>query len=139
MKRQGELPEGFSETDIFFDCPGCGKSLAIDQRGAGLIVRCPDCGTRMQVPFLETPEKADISREHVPAASARAEGPKPETSRLAYSDEDAEAHRRYLEKLRLDYLWRFEKIREEIAVIQAGLDRMVAILEEIRDHARAGQ
>lgn len=48
------------ETDIIFDCPYCGKSLAIDYRGAGLNVRCPDCGRNLQVPIPEGMEIADV-------------------------------------------------------------------------------
>ena len=48
------------ETDIVFDCPFCGKSLAIDYRGAGLNVPCTDCGRNVQVPIPEGMEIADI-------------------------------------------------------------------------------
>ena len=42
---------GISEkSDIVFECTACTKSLAIDRRGAGLIVTCPDCGQKVQVP-----------------------------------------------------------------------------------------
>ena len=30
--------------DINFKCPPCGKSLVIDAKGAGRMVKCPDCG-----------------------------------------------------------------------------------------------
>jgi DNA-directed RNA polymerase subunit RPC12/RpoP len=41
------------ETDIIFECPHCAKSMAIDQRGGGLMISCPDCGSRIQVPHPE--------------------------------------------------------------------------------------
>jgi hypothetical protein len=47
-----------SETDIVFDCPYCGKNLCIDYHGAGLMVGCPECEKRIQVPI---PEGMDIS------------------------------------------------------------------------------
>ncbi len=47
-----------SETDIVFDCPYCGKNLCIDYHGAGLMVACPDCEKRIQVPI---PEGMDIT------------------------------------------------------------------------------
>ena len=46
------------ESDLVFDCPYCGKSLAIDYRGAGLNIQCSDCGRNVQVPI---PEGMDIS------------------------------------------------------------------------------
>ncbi len=48
------------ETDIVFDCPSCGKSLAIDYRGAGLTIPCTDCGTYVDVPIPEGMEVSDI-------------------------------------------------------------------------------
>ena len=30
--------------DIRFACVNCGKHLVVDQAGAGLSVKCPDCG-----------------------------------------------------------------------------------------------
>ena len=48
------------DTDIIFDCPNCGKSLAIDYRGAGLTIPCSDCGTYVEVPIPEGMEVSDI-------------------------------------------------------------------------------
>jgi hypothetical protein len=48
------------ETDIVFDCPHCGKSLAIDYRGAGLTIPCTDCGKDVVVPIPEGMELTDI-------------------------------------------------------------------------------
>ncbi len=48
------------ETDIIFDCPNCGKSLAIDYRGAGLTIKCSDCGSDVQVPIPDGMEIEDI-------------------------------------------------------------------------------
>jgi transcription elongation factor Elf1 len=48
------------ETDIVFDCPHCGKSLAIDYRGAGLSIPCSDCGRDVDVPIPEGMEVTDI-------------------------------------------------------------------------------
>jgi DNA-directed RNA polymerase subunit RPC12/RpoP len=33
-----------------FDCPACGKNMEISVAGAGLVVSCPDCSARIQVP-----------------------------------------------------------------------------------------
>lgn len=134
MNGQNTLPPGFTETDIFFECPRCGKSLGIDERGAGLIVRCPDCGLRMQVPMPESGEpevRADRSLAGYPDVEMARQSAGTEAERVSYRDEDAHERRRQLEKMRLDYLARFERIREEIALIQAGLDRMVDILQEV--------
>ncbi len=46
------------ENDIVFDCPYCGNNLCIDYNGAGLMVPCPECEKRIQVPI---PEGMDIT------------------------------------------------------------------------------
>jgi transcription elongation factor Elf1 len=56
---QGGTDE-IKSTDIVFDCPHCGKSLAIDYRGAGLTIPCSDCGQSVAVPILEGMELADF-------------------------------------------------------------------------------
>ena len=38
-------------TDIVFDCPNCGHNLAIDYRGAGLQIKCVECGAPALVPI----------------------------------------------------------------------------------------
>lgn len=48
------------ETDIVFDCPHCGKSLAIDYRGAGLTIPCTDCGNYVEVPIPEGMDIVDL-------------------------------------------------------------------------------
>ena len=41
--------------DIHFQCDGCTKSLAIESRGAGMQVSCPDCGKKLIVPPANQP------------------------------------------------------------------------------------
>lgn len=38
--------------DITFNCQFCGKSLVIDSRGAGMCVKCTDCGEGLIVPLV---------------------------------------------------------------------------------------
>lgn len=49
-------------TDIVFDCPHCGKSHAIDYRGAGLTIACVDCGNDVEVPIPEGMDIDDFDR-----------------------------------------------------------------------------
>jgi len=42
---------GISERDVVFECPSCAKSLAIDRRGAGLTISCPQCSEPVRVPM----------------------------------------------------------------------------------------
>ena len=52
----GDIPE----TDIVFECPNCSKSLSIDPRGAGLVIRCTQCGEAVTVPIPEGMEIEDF-------------------------------------------------------------------------------
>ncbi len=47
-------------TDIVFNCPHCGHSLAIDYRGAGLQIKCVACGTPVQVPIPDGMKVDDL-------------------------------------------------------------------------------
>jgi len=38
--------------DVYFQCI-CGKSLAVDERGVGLMVKCVDCGQPVKVPDFD--------------------------------------------------------------------------------------
>lgn len=37
---------------INFDCPECGHNLEVDERGAGFIVKCPECQEPIQIPEM---------------------------------------------------------------------------------------
>jgi predicted RNA-binding Zn-ribbon protein involved in translation (DUF1610 family) len=125
-----------SDRDILFDCPQCGKSLCIDERGAGLVVTCTECGQRMQVPTRE-----EQTMSGPPGSDTELVGPggldasteeilKEKVERLQVTMEEVLDRKRYLEKLRIDHALRFERIREEMATIQAALDRMTDILQD---------
>jgi len=137
MTNEGTASAGFDETDIIFECPRCGKSLGIDERGAGLLVRCPDCGLRMQVPVPAADEPAlrpgnTAVSDYTNADLARIGTASGDVARVSYSDEDIHDRKRHLEKIRIDYLARFERILEEMALIQASLDRMTDLLQDLK-------
>ena len=48
--------------DILFDCGQCGKSLAIDCRGAGLNIRCPHCDSELEVPIPDGFDLAELDK-----------------------------------------------------------------------------
>jgi hypothetical protein len=99
---------GTSADDIVFECPHCGKSLAIALRGAGMMIKCPDCQARVQVPGIA---EADSAAEPAPVEQS--------------ADETASA-----DKPRVEARTRFEAIGKEIGLIQAALDRIVGILQD---------
>lgn len=100
-------------TDIVFECPQCGKSLAIDPRGIGLVVICPDCQTQVQVPA-------------------------PRLDTIEMSEEDTGGERgvnlteriRLLERFRAVDQERLQQISAEMGLIQSALDRVVTLLND---------
>ena len=94
-------------TDIIFECPQCGKSLAIDPRGIGLVIACPDCRTEVQVPT------ADVAAQVT-------------SSTLGELRERLEL----VEKMRALDKARFAKIADDMAMVQAALDRVVSLLQD---------
>ena len=42
-------------SDILFNCPECGHSLAVDSAGAGMLVPCPECQKQITIPAASPP------------------------------------------------------------------------------------
>ncbi len=101
-------------TDIVFECPQCGKSLAIDPRGAGLVVTCPDCQTQVQVPVAEPAEEQPGGDEQGIDLATRV---------------------RMLEGLHARDQARLKQINAELGLIQAAIDRVVSLLEDAKSSA----
>lgn len=130
------------ETDIIFDCPHCGKSLAIDYRGAGLTIPCSDCGKQVAVPIPEGMQLSDIDssdeeqeirilnlRRSLEAAQYRAKSLENEVRELT-------ARREALEKGRAQNLFRFGTIQEKVGAIEAALEEIRNALEVISETSK---
>lgn len=137
MSEQRNYPKGFAKEDLFFDCPRCGKSLGIDRKGAGLIVKCPDCGQRMQVPVPSMEEEpmagATSTADYTQVANPTLNPDElsQEVERLGVDMEELQKRKAWLERRQQDAMERFEKIRDELTLLQASLDRMVSVLEDV--------
>ena len=57
---EGRQGAEIRDTDIVFDCPYCGKNLAIDYRGAGLQISCSECGKEVLVPIPDGMQLTDL-------------------------------------------------------------------------------
>ena len=134
------------EGDILFDCPYCGKNLAIEAAGAGLMVPCVGCGKPVQVPIPDaaTPEApvAAVPRPEI------VEGGDPQDTiqqldealamanqqidRLMAEKEALQERRSFLELVRTSNAERLDRIAAELASVQDALDRAVALLAEAR-------
>jgi transcription elongation factor Elf1 len=130
------------DTDIVFDCPHCGKSLAIDYRGAGLMIPCTDCGKNVQVPIPEGMEITDVDisdeekearivnlRRSLAASEMR-------IKQLEAEVEELTVRRDQLEKVRAENMFRFGSIIEKTGVIQKSLEEIAVALHRISESAK---
>ena len=143
-----KLPElaDIREGDILFDCPYCGKNMAIEAAGAGLMVPCANCGKPVQVPIPDarTPESPVAA---APRAAALADEDPQATiqqldaalamaneqiDRLIAEKESLQERRAYLEQIRMANTARYEQIAAELATLQDALDRALVLLAEAR-------
>ena len=44
--------------DIRFNCPRCGQNLSVEEKGAGMIVNCPNCKEPIEIPRSTAPPPA---------------------------------------------------------------------------------
>ena len=138
------------EGDIMFDCPHCSKSLAVDPRGAGRIITCPDCQQQVQVPTMEEieagandeapafiPEEPNAQVRWLTDALADSQA---RCAQLEATLEDVLSRRKRLEQVHAESRSIFMKIGAEIAVLQASLDRIVALLQDshVNNNAEPG-
>jgi transcription elongation factor Elf1 len=134
MPRESADPNEIRDSDIVFDCPHCQKSLAIDCRGAGLTITCPDCTNKIQVPIPEGMEIFDIDstdqdkevriihmREVISVSQDR-------ILQLESEVKDLVSRRDSLEKLRLDNAIRFDVIGKELEIIGRAMARISEVL-----------
>lgn len=139
------------EGDILFDCPHCGKNMAIEAAGAGLMVPCASCGKSVQVPIPDaaTPESPVAAAPR--AAADETEDPQAvirqldaalamanqQVDRLMAEKEALQERRAFLEQLRVVNQTRFEQIAQELATVQDALDRALVLLAQVRSEKPA--
>jgi len=130
-------------TDIVFDCPHCGKSLAIDCRGAGLVIPCTDCGQDVVVPIPEGMDLADIDstdeereirimnlRRSLALAERR-------IIELENKLQAAASDKAAVEKFRVQDESRFKAIAEQVEPIQRALKEISQALAKILEIAHS--
>lgn len=139
-----ELAEGeeITDNDIVFDCPHCGKSLCIDQRGAGLMITCSDCEARIEVPsphddnlisdsVVNDAEDSPVVAELRTALAASQHKVREQIAEI----KQLSGRRSYLEKNRVEMLERVDLFGRELNIIQSALDRLVSVLQDAEANA----
>ena len=132
-------PKQIEADDIIFDCPHCGKNLAIDARGAGLAIRCPDCGGDIQVPIPEGVDITDIDRlgalDAREAAGGEASARRPESpdeGPVQMTElEELRFRRRDLEKRQAAAVKELLSLQTQVADLRAALDQVEDTLKRL--------
>jgi hypothetical protein len=135
--------EEIRSTDIIFNCPVCGSSLAIDYRGAGLQINCTQCGSPVQVPIPSGMDVSDLDLSSgellVQLFQTRSTLLKrdQQVTELTQVIESLKARRGELERNRMNTLHRYaelahmcQSISRSQAEITGTLSRMVALISE---------
>lgn len=142
MSKETSDPNEIRDSDIVFNCPFCSKSLAIDCRGAGLTISCPDCGNKLEVPIPENMEVTDIdtSDEDKAVRLIHMREVISESQRrildLEAEVKDITMRRDSLETIRTENAIRFDVIQHEIEAIQRALLRISEVLASVGDSSR---
>lgn len=139
-------PTDIREGDILFDCPHCGKNMAIEAAGAGLMVRCVNCGKPIQVPIPDNhtpeapvatvppslPEDVESPQAVIRQLDAALAMANQQIDRLLAEKEALQERRAFLEQMRIANMTRFEHIALELGAVQDALDRALVLLAEVR-------
>lgn len=115
---------------INFDCPECGHNLEVDERGAGFIIKCPECANPLQIPDL--PRSHRVRKIAVAAATLVAilalcvvnfllwSGSKKLAAELADSHRAIEEAARQGQELALRQEARIRQLSQELAEAKAA-------------------
>lgn len=128
--------------DILFDCPYCGKNMAIEAAGAGLMVPCAFCARLVQVPIpdVRTPAvsigidltEGGASQTNIRQLDAALVMANQQLDRLMTEKEALQERRAYLEQIRMTNASRFDRISAELQTMQDSLERALMLLAEVR-------
>jgi len=131
MSNTETTPEDFTDDDLIFECPFCSKSMAIDKRGMGLTIECPECGKQVKVPTeTETEEEDDTDVVPLPeeATTESLEPQLKEINTLKQKLASVEKERLALEKVKEAHEDELAELRIEFGRIQSALDQITIIL-----------
>ncbi|MDA3873560.1 MAG: hypothetical protein PF795_06340 [Kiritimatiellae bacterium] len=116
----------FTDDDIIFECPFCTKSMAIDKRGMGLTINCPQCDGLVRVPTVSESTEATPDSVTMPVeglADALDES-RDEIDELKQKISDLEDLRESLEKQSSLQEEKLSLLRREFSNIQSALDQV---------------
>lgn len=120
----------FTDDDLIFECPFCSKSMAIDKRGMGLTIHCPECDGLVKVPTVsesaeETPHTVSMPVEGLADAL---EQHRTELETLKEKLSSVEQIRNQLEQQTTEHEQKLTQLRREFGNIQSALDQVSLLL-----------
>lgn len=136
------IDENIRETDIVFDCPHCGHGLVIDNRGAGLVITCAECGKPVQVPIPEGmdisdldqgPEGLQLQIRTLRNALLKAENRERELQKLVSGISERKAT---LERARMNQLRRITEMHAAVERVQKQLSEASNVLTRLTELLR---
>jgi hypothetical protein len=130
MSETQPTADEFTEDDLIFECPFCQKSMAIDKRGMGLTINCPDCNGLVKVPTVsdsaeETPHTVSMPVEGLADAL---EQHRTELETLKEKLASVEKIRSQLERQTTEHEQKLTQLRREFGNIQSALDQVSLLL-----------
>jgi len=137
-------------SDILFECGQCGKSLAIDCRGAGLNIHCPQCDSELEVPIPEGFDLAELDKAisdsvvaekeisvSMPDADAAAIAPSEATEQIEMLKAELEtirAQRQDITYQNADMLKAIKVVSKQIDELRKALDGLGVMLDAQAGH-----
>ena len=120
----------FTEDDIIFECPFCSKSMAIDKRGMGLTINCPQCDGLVRVPTVSESTEGDPDSVSMPVDSLAdaLEESRLELEALQEKLVAVETVRTQLEEQTRDHEEKLTLLRREFGNIQSALDQVTLLV-----------
>lgn len=124
----------FTDDDIIFECPFCAKSMAIDKRGMGLTINCPQCNGLVRVPTVsESTESGDAPHAvnmPVEGLADALDESRDEIESLRRKIEELEALRSKFEYQSSEQEKKLTSLRREFGNIQSALDQVSMLMAE---------
>ena len=124
----------FTDEDIIFECPFCSKSMAIDKRGMGLTINCPQCSGMVRVPTVSesneegnNPHSVNMPVEGL--ADALDES-RDEIDALKRKIDELEHLRSKFEQQSSEQEQKLTSLRREFGNIQSALDQVSMVMAD---------
>lgn len=130
MSKTKPDPNEFTEDDIIFECPFCSKSMAIDKRGMGLTINCPQCNGMVRVPTVSesTDSNPDSVNMPVEGLADALDESRDEIVQLKQRIEALEILRDELLQKSKDQTEKLTSLRREFGNIQSALDHVSMLM-----------